>query len=93
MNCQKCSLTYNKERRPLVFACGHSFCSDCVSLMEVSSCFSCSYSGKPAVNYAILEHVVKKNTSNIDKYIKICLFGNMDVGKSSLLKRLIDDEF
>ena len=93
MDCPKCLLSYNKKRQPLVFLCGHTFCSDCVRLLEVSSCFTCGSLGQPAVNYAILEHVVKKNTGNIDKYIKICLFGNMDVGKSSLLKRLIDDSF
>lgn len=30
---------------------------------------------------------------NIDKFIKVCLFGNMAVGKTSILKRLVDDEF
>jgi small GTP-binding protein len=30
---------------------------------------------------------------NIDKFIKVCLFGNMAVGKTSILKRLVDNEF
>lgn len=77
MNCSKCTFSYNKKRQPLVFPCGHTFCSYCVPLLEGSQCFYCGASGKPAVNYAILDHLVKKNTSNIDKYIKICLFGNI----------------
>lgn len=56
-------------------------------------CFICGSESKAAINFALFEQITKKNLSNIDKYIKICLFGNMNVGKSSILRRLIDNEF
>lgn len=40
-----------------------------------------------------MEQINKRNHENIDKYVKVCLFGNMNVGKSSIIRRLVDNEF
>lgn len=93
MNCSICELAYNKNRKPLVLSCGHTFCSDCLKLGDMATCHNCGSSSKPVINFALYEQITKKNLSNIDKYIKVCLFGNMNVGKSSILRRLVDDEF
>lgn len=45
------------------------------------------------INYALYEEILKNKNAHIEKYIKVCLFGNADVGKSSLIKRIVDDEF
>lgn len=93
MNCPKCQLAYNRTRKPMVLTCGHTFCSSCTSPNQVSECYSCQNSSKPVVNFALYENLTKKMLSNIDKFIKVCLFGNMAVGKTSILKRLVDNEF
>lgn len=93
MLCPSCSLAFNKIRKPLVISCGHSFCSGCVIVGENSKCTLCGTVGKCVVNFALYEQVAKQNLTNIDKYVRICLFGNMNVGKTSVLCRLVDNEF
>ena len=93
MNCPKCDMAYNKTRKPLVLTCGHTFCSTCISSSTVSKCYSCGNSSKAVINFALYDQLTKQMLKNIDKFIKVCLFGNMAVGKTSILKRLVDNEF
>lgn len=93
MNCVECQLAYQKTRKPYVMSCGHTFCGECLKPSQISKCFICSVKGSPVLNIAMYEQVLRKNYRNIDKFLKICLFGNMGVGKSSVLKRLTGQEF
>jgi ribosome biogenesis GTPase A len=77
----------------MVFPCGHSFCSFCFPEKEIATCFICREEGKIVLNYALYEEILKDKNAHIEKYIKVCLFGNTHVGKSSLIKRIVDDEF
>lgn len=93
MNCPKCQMAYNKTRKPLVLTCGHTFCSVCIIPNKVCKCYSCDNTSKGVINFALYDQLTKQMLKNIDKFIKVCLFGNMAVGKTSILKRLVDDEF
>lgn len=93
MSCPICNFNFSKNRKPFVFPCGHSACQDCLAEGENQICPSCKEKGKPVINILVLEGINKRNNESIDKYVKICLFGNMNVGKSSIIRRLVDNEF
>ena len=93
MECPNCKLAYNKNRKPLVFPCGHTYCETCLAQPTHHICPGCQHHGKPVVNIALYEQINKRNHENIDRYVKVCLFGNMNVGKSSIIRRLVDNEF
>lgn len=67
MNCPICKLPYNKNCKPLVLDCDHTFCSNCVHLGELVKCHSCGRSSKPVINLDYRKYVMEENQTNNNK--------------------------
>jgi hypothetical protein len=78
MDCPRCNLRYNAvTRKPMVHQCGHSLCDNCCKISEV--CLTCQKvfdKSKSFLNHSLMEILTEhKQTSDIDKYVKVCFVG------------------
>lgn len=95
MQCLSCFLRYNvNARKPQVIPCGHTICSSCLN--KTKECRVCGSVIIPDRNYALnfsLMQIIEKDSKEIDKYLKVCFVGSSTTGKTSLIKRLMGDNF
>ena len=95
MECPSCLLRYNvSKRRPNIVVCGHSICLSCLR-----TSIRCRICNKPidsnkdeVLNYSLMD-ILEKDAREIDKYVKVCFVGSSMVGKTSLIKRMLGNEF
>ena len=95
MQCPTCFLRYNVNlRKPKVISCGHTICSSCLN--KHLKCRVCGTIIIPDNNYALnfsLMEIIEKDSKEIDKYVKVCFVGSSTTGKTSLIKRLMGNQF
>lgn len=76
----------------MILSCGHTLCSNCIPRYKQCPVCSDNIDSSTKPNYSLLQ-VIKEDSKQIDKFVKVCFVGSSAVGKTSLIRQFMGESF